>query len=379
MILQLLLLVFAVGPAAFGVALGARHKALIHIGPWKTGTSYIQTILARNKKNLAEQNIFYSTANEFATHVKHIMDPGFHSIYYLDIRNMTWGDLASISESVIAVLKTCSQDVILSAESFSLLSNVTEARALADMLSCYDVQIVAFYRNQLLQQLSLYDQKTKHVIIPADLLLFLNTVSDERSMNLLTDTFIQVFGRENVTVLDYDAATSHGVDIANLLLTAGEFDPIIVTPVDTTRANIGTTLAYVRELWGEFYSYVLLKHDCQLAPPLSEVGSLQLLLGEKVHPRPPTACLPLHLEVKESERQWHAFKEKYGSHLAKGKRHLTQVYYMQTSLFPPKWRSSRGGVGSERESTDTDQTYARENSFANYSDKLPICVLDQVE
>lgn len=189
------------------------HKntiVIIHIGPWKTGSTYIQNTLARLTEELASINVRYITPGDQNAH--HFMRYPRHAE-----SKALFQEIARITENY----------AIISSEAMSLTSS-SDILYIKQKLKGYKVIVVAFSRNYYRWIISNYMQHFKFSdSMPLstfekqaypDILRFIsmNTQGLENYFNRWTNGF----GLRNLKVIDYDNTVRLNIDIVNGLLYA---------------------------------------------------------------------------------------------------------------------------------------------------------------
>ena len=180
-------------------------KVIIHIGPWKTGSTYIQNTLARLTEELASINVRYITPGDQNAH--HFMRYPRHAE-----SKALFQEIARITENY----------AIISSEAMSLTSS-SDILYIKQKLKGYKVIVVAFSRNYYRWIISNYMQHFKFSdSMPLstfekqaypDILRFIsmNTQGLENYFNRWTNGF----GLRNLKVIDYDNTVRLNIDIVN--------------------------------------------------------------------------------------------------------------------------------------------------------------------
>ena len=104
----------------------ARRRVLLHVGTPKTGTSYLQDVLHRNRETLAEHDICYP-ADRFDAHF----------LAALDLMRLPWGGLETEAvgawDRLASAVRACPGTAIISHEILATASRSQVGRALASL------------------------------------------------------------------------------------------------------------------------------------------------------------------------------------------------------------------------------------------------------
>ncbi|MEO9945784.1 hypothetical protein [Paraglaciecola sp.] len=179
-------------------------KAFIHIGPHKTASTYIQKQLFDNKDSLKQAGFIYP-------------DEGI---------NIQWGhhQLAEFAknEKEKELEKTIGSinreyNLVLSSENFDRL-NSKQILLLKRVLNDYEIHIIYVKRRCDDLLVSTWQEEIKHgSSIPWEN-FFLNHVtrpfiSEILNHTIILDRFSEVFGKENISIIDYDKCKADNVSI----------------------------------------------------------------------------------------------------------------------------------------------------------------------
>ena len=212
-----------------------RSRAVVHVGPYKTGTSNIQGTLDRNRERLLELNIRYPATGSTNAH---------HFLKAYLTRGATTSELAA-SNAVLQEIANASscETVLLSSEALASV-----AARLPAVLKPRRALGVMFFRNVKAWVVSQYQQQMRAKEFPwttrwgkvragKD-----STVVDtfrnnlERRPGSLVKWFdhllaagVRAFGEKSFILVDFDAACAHG-DLADGLLAAAGLPTLNAKP-----------------------------------------------------------------------------------------------------------------------------------------------------
>lgn len=183
-----------------------RKKLVLHIGTHKTGTTYIQNVLARNAARLLQAGILYPKSGQ-------IHNAHFKLCWKLRHPDFKDAALDAIPEwrGLMDEIRTSTADIaIVSAEEFAF--SITPKR-LADLKAHFDVQIICFVRspdtfvqsfyNQFVKDFSTRETRTLTQYLAEETTFFL-------ANRPMLEKWIDVFGRPAVTVCSFENATRNG-------------------------------------------------------------------------------------------------------------------------------------------------------------------------
>ncbi len=157
------------------------RKVLVHVGAPKTGTSFVQDLLFRNREALAEQGISYP-ADRFDEHF----------LAALDLMELPWGGLEKQAvgawDRLAERVRACEGTVIVSHEILATASRPQVRRALASFGEDAEVHIVLSARDLVRQIPAEWQENIKHrrVLSYAD---FLARIRDPRRSSELATWF----------------------------------------------------------------------------------------------------------------------------------------------------------------------------------------------
>eukprot|EP01038_Epipyxis_sp_PR26KG_P004905 gene4905-6868_t len=208
---------------------------ILHIGPHKTGSSHIQSILVKVASELSEFKFYAPHFSNSTT--------GHHDTKEFSTLASYFGDKL-LEESSIQLDKLnelihehakLKHNLIISAEAFSAIGKDGIHRLHTFLTKYYEVKVVSFYRIWVAQVVSGYYEIIKKGISfnspYSDSSLFLSLGFDhlvnrqkgvgyvqtyshpDRFLTVLND-YATEFGRENVIIIDYYGSVATGKDIA---------------------------------------------------------------------------------------------------------------------------------------------------------------------
>ena len=191
-----------------------KPELYLHIGPHKTGTTYIQKQLVRNQKMLESCGCFYP---DFAR--SHLW--GHHDIVSW-LANNELDRLVALKDSLSGLIASESK-VILSSEDLSKLSKRNIGR-LKSYLNEFDVKVVFYVRSWGGRIYSSWQERVKFCsseTLPefvANEVLNLHKSNTLNYVNVLT-RYSSVFGEQNMRVVIYDDLMNREEDIFLHLIT----------------------------------------------------------------------------------------------------------------------------------------------------------------
>ncbi|GAA6135066.1 hypothetical protein NBRC116188_18560 [Oceaniserpentilla sp. 4NH20-0058] len=176
------------------------NRLILHIGPHKTGSTYIQRELFNSKEKLLTNNLLYpSTMLEMFGHT--------------GLANSIKTNSLSDFKSEISDINNFSGDVILSSENFFNLDELG-IKILEESLEYNDVEIIVFYRQPTIRLLSLWHEYVKsgmtlsysefssrHISKPF--------MSEELNISIKLNLFLKYFKSGDVRIIDYDESVAN--------------------------------------------------------------------------------------------------------------------------------------------------------------------------
>lgn len=204
---------------------------VLHIGPHKTGTTYIQENLVNNRAALAQAGVVYPDV--FRTP----LSPGHNAI------NRALTDDPEGSHAILAALaaelQAKGQTAILSAENMSLMDDAALA-ALRRGLEPLPVHVVVYLRAR---GPAIWSQWQEHVkfgetySLPDYVMGLMLSTPDANVVDPLglALRWQRVFGQ--VTLVDYDGCVAEGRDLTDPLLQVVTGGPMVLPDMKTDQVN----------------------------------------------------------------------------------------------------------------------------------------------
>jgi len=247
-----------------------KPTALIHIGPPKTGTTYIQRVLLAYRAKLLGMNMVYYVPPVEGRH------PEAHHFLLHPERDET--AMTAFKDKLSeAVAK--GQHVIVSSEALSLMSPKLMS-SLKSLFPKFNIKVVLTHRPFLGREWSQYKQHLSQHNPPqigVSFAEFYGKVSRSETdgtgfCGRVASKYIQEFGRDSVFILDFLGAQNDG-DIVNMLLSAVGL-PTFEEPLEQVHLGPGLASDQVVyfQMWYLLGEYMREHHHCKLeAPPRQEL------------------------------------------------------------------------------------------------------------
>lgn len=183
----------------------------VHIGPSKTGTTYIQAVLASLKDHLPNKQFCWPGSSDGKIFAK-LADA-------LDDRNTAV--IASFRSSINKCMSK-GLNVIISSEHFHFMKNIT---LFTDFFTPYSPYIIAYRREYLSVQYSSYAEENKLNPRPWPMMDFLpyaiigaNQLAENGNNRDVVRYLKSKFGEDKLIIVDYDGVKAAGKDIAEVML-----------------------------------------------------------------------------------------------------------------------------------------------------------------
>jgi hypothetical protein len=209
-------------------------KFIIHVGPHKTGSTYIQHRLDENEKLLLKQKIYVPT------HWRDSRDNPSHTQLVRSLQ----GDGASAMAAEFRALHRANHALVaISSEALAGCTTNTLA-AIRELLADKEFVIVYYVRRWSELLLSCWNE----VIVQGGTIDFLRYVSgslanpeasDAINMDRQISNFVRIFGRTNVRLVSYDTVIERGGDIFRHFSRHFLTSPNVFPPTQH-RANVST-------------------------------------------------------------------------------------------------------------------------------------------
>ena len=181
---------------------------IIHVGPHKTGTTYIQASLKKSRAALATGGVLFP--NEWWL-------PDGNPSHFELFRSLRDSRFDRIKRDLEQMRRASVQKVVISSEDLSDLSP-DEIQHLRSCLGTDSAIIVIYYRRWSDRLFSGWKEEMQHGhsrTLPQFMAAHLGAPhrSSVISTNLMIDAYCNVFGRENVKLVCFDELVSNGTDI----------------------------------------------------------------------------------------------------------------------------------------------------------------------
>ena len=199
----------------------ALPTAYLHIGPHKTGTTQIQKFFMDHAFKIEQEDLFWP-------YLKSHDADNFKTLAYVALAvrypetNEAQQILSLFQHSIKSALEQ-NRSIFISSENFDFLE-VTRVQDLRNMLAGFDVKVLFVYRDWLSQLVSWHFELEKSEVTDYSRSFsdFLLTVMDDlppvlRPLDVLS-TYSTVFGKENITMVDYDGVAAANKDIVPVIL-----------------------------------------------------------------------------------------------------------------------------------------------------------------
>ncbi len=200
-------------------------RFIVHIGPHKTGTTYLQAVLHTMRDALHPHGVhipaIWNAAPDVPSHMKLV-------------RSIREGDLGTVQAQIADMLANRYEYVVISCEALSRLepAHIIQLRAL---LGSAPVTIVYYVRRATERLPSLWQERVKHGYHETLTEFLADHLSrkDKSELwdSLMIDRYRDVFGVTNIALISYSFLTDSSIDIARhffsamLALSDFEFPP----------------------------------------------------------------------------------------------------------------------------------------------------------
>lgn len=191
---------------------GKHAKAIIHIGPHKTGTTHVQALLAKHMADLHRVNYDFPAAVYNPRLDTYSYD--FHVQKYF-IRELNGESEHNTLKTFVEKSYRMSKNIIISSENFIGLS-LNATQNLKDALSRYDsFRVFALYRDQLTRIRSRRYEHTEHLEMKETPFMQYLEQKFQYYIDEFTtaiDNYVSVFGEKAVRILDYEGVLAANKD-----------------------------------------------------------------------------------------------------------------------------------------------------------------------
>lgn len=180
-------------------------KLILHIGPHKTGSTYIQKKLLDNSKQLEDNGWIYPSVG--------LVHFGQHELATIGGIN---------DDDLWKKALDSNKNIVISSENFDLL-NEEQVKLLAVKLSDFVVKIVYVYRRGDEKLISSWQESIKHGGVKNWSEYLYTHVSKPYVSDILGDirmleNFKRVFGSKSINIIDYDVAKRDNSDLFELFI-----------------------------------------------------------------------------------------------------------------------------------------------------------------
>ncbi len=183
-------------------------KLYLHIGPHKTGSTFIQKVFFENRERLLRLGVNYPNfgfSGQFGQHEA-----------VEKVRALEQGQLDEYLAPFLS-----GEVNFVSSENFDRL-NSGEIQKLQKSLATADVRIIYYYRNHIDMLPSWWQEAVKHgsrisfheFVLPHILRPYASNIVNPC---VVLDLYADVFGKSNITIIDYNAALQRDTILAPLL------------------------------------------------------------------------------------------------------------------------------------------------------------------
>jgi len=203
-------------------------ECIVHIGLDKTGTTSLQGALSAAAPQLGRHGAIYPKAGRVHNHhmlLSQALGFSFQPLEDSESTNLRQQLLKEISGKALTP--------IFSSEHFCYNATPRNIEALGSLLSDYDVRIVIVVRNQIDWFISLFSEAIKwgHT---ADVGTYFDQIRWRLDYPKFIDRWADVFGRDRVSIHDYDRCDDVVAWFFNVYLNIG---PKQLPPRNSDRAN----------------------------------------------------------------------------------------------------------------------------------------------
>jgi hypothetical protein len=184
------------------------QKTILHIGPHKTGSTYLQACFRQYRDALRARGVLVPAAWEH---------PGNASQTILVAALRDGGDLDGAKVTMEKIKAEGADTLLLSAEDLSTLG-VVQLQRLRDLLGDSPVTIIYYVRRISDLMFSSWQEDVKHatsMTLPEYAYLHLRNpeVSLFFNLDIRLKAFIEVFGKESIKIVGYSALRDNTIDL----------------------------------------------------------------------------------------------------------------------------------------------------------------------
>ncbi|WP_375551450.1 sulfotransferase domain-containing protein [Rhodophyticola porphyridii] len=201
-------------------------EVILHIGAHKTGTTTLQRLFAENRELLENHGVLYPDTNWYH-YAQHRLAFALRAQSF-DVAGGCAEARAQLDLLCRAISETKAEKVFVSSEELFSIP-LGKLRLLAERLGEWPVRIIAVVRRPDDMLLSLYNQNIKHPgnSFRRPIGYFLENpheIDPDMHANTCIGNWIELFGQDNVTLLDYELKSPVDVIIDHLGM-AGHLAP----------------------------------------------------------------------------------------------------------------------------------------------------------
>lgn len=189
-----------------------KKTLLLHIGTHKTGTTYLQDFLLKNKKALLKEGVLYPTT-KYHPYGQQRLAYAFQDAVNPHLDGLIKNDPESVFHELKRLLSEVEHNYLLiSSENITPKSRIEVVEKIQRFFSEYDVKVIVYLRRQDKYLVSLYRE---HVKLPNSEVCRFEDFSCPYPLdyNELVKPWETIFGEENVLVRSYDELLYKEIDI----------------------------------------------------------------------------------------------------------------------------------------------------------------------
>lgn len=235
-------------------------RIVIHVGPHKTGTTFLQSALARARHTLLKQGIFYPSV---------WFPPDGNTSHGLIYDLLRKNDIDLLTAQLNEVLHTACHTAVISSEALADLS-AAEIASLRQLTLGYDTRVVIYCRSWVARMVSGWKETVRHgntETLPEFCAIHLGNASQSNQVNfgVLIEEYARQFGRDSIYLVCYDHLVKSGTNLAEHFLARfcgwnGQDSPppkMIYESLSVFEAEIARSLNVLNPMLGERYVWNL--------------------------------------------------------------------------------------------------------------------------
>ena len=238
-----------------------KPRAIVHIGPPKTASTYIQEFLSHHARDLQKYNLIWPSTHHYGS-------PKGISLFGMDLANDSIDNTTTeITDMRVFFEENRAQNrsIIISSENFSKDSPIGVAM-LKSMLRGFDVTIIYFYREFVSHLLSVYyqlyrgDKISKFEPLSTFVVKNFDVLAIQLDLWRTLRAYEDAFGNEAMVVVDYYGCEAAGVDVAYVVAceVAGALcdrNDLFIKSADSPTTNARESLIG-REIFGYYERFI---------------------------------------------------------------------------------------------------------------------------